>query len=328
MNNLERAVRAGLGMVASYGLVACTESRPVVDLAYSPTPITTGLKPEQLPTVTATAATTLSTPPPELKPYAQTSFNFSESVPADQQREIEQATSQALAWYNLKTDISLGEVRVFADDNPARIIEQYLQRTNFSESQKAQDRQNLLKATAWAGQQNDFFIITSSPGWTSASPIIGGPAKEGRVHTTVHEIFHLIQMKFNAQNRLFPYWLWEGSAHYAAAQFLKDNNLYSYENIVSGHISQAVPMRERLQSLETTAFFTAGTPYADEYSLAFLATQYLTDGLPDGGVKQLATFWELVGNGIPWQNAFQQVFAKTTQEFYMGFENWRQRSFR
>lgn len=272
------------------------------------------------------APTTISAP--ELKQSAQASFNFSEGVSEAERREIEQISIQAIAWINSKTGISLEGVSVFADNNPARLIEQYLKRTNFSEAQKAQERQNLLKATAFAGQQNDFFIITSSPGWTSASPIIGGPVKEGRTHTTVHEIFHLLQMRLNAHQRPFPYWLWEGSAHFTAAQYIGENNLYPYENIVKGHVSQATPMREALQSLETTAFFSAGAPHADEYSLAFLATQYLTDGLPEGGVKQLASFWELVGKGIPWQTAFPQVFAKNPQEFYTGFENLRQRGFR
>jgi len=314
MHNLERVIRTGVGMVMSYGLVACTESRPVINPAYTPTPVAGGLKPDQLPGATETELT---------KP----SFNFSETVPEGQKKEIEQAT-KALAWYNLKTGVTLNEVKVFADDIPGRIIEQYLQRTNFPENQKAQERQNLLRATAWAGQQSDFFIITSSAGWNSASPIIGGPAKEGRIHTTVHELFHLIQMKFNAHHRLFPYWLWEGSAHFAAAQFLKDNNIYPYENIVNGHISEASRMREQLQALETPAFYSAGTPFADEYSLAFLATQYLTSGLPDGGIKQLTAFWEQVGKGTSWQNAFQQAFNKTTQEFYTGFEAWKQQGFK
>lgn len=256
------------------------------------------------------------------------SFNFSEGVPENQRKEIEKTTLQVLDWFNSKTGILLKGITVFADDNPQRIIEQYLQRTSFPESQKKQERQNLLQATAFVGQQNDLYIITTSGGWTKASPIIGGPVAEGRIHTIVHEIFHLLQMGFTAHQRLFPYWLWEGSAHYVAARFLAEKNYYDYQKIVTGHISQATPMRESLQSLESTNFYNAGTPFADEFSLGFLATKYLTDGLPEGGVKELTKFWEEVGKGTDWQIAFREVFGKTTLEYYSGFESFRQRGFR
>ena len=80
MHNLERVIRTGVGMVMSYGLVACTESRPVINPAYTPTPVAGGLKPDQLPGATETELT---------KP----SFNFSETVPEGQKKEIEQLRS-------------------------------------------------------------------------------------------------------------------------------------------------------------------------------------------------------------------------------------------
>lgn len=255
-------------------------------------------------------------------------FNFSEGVPENQRKEIEKTTLQVLDWFNSKAGISLSGVTVFADDNPQRIIEQYLQRTNFSEDQKASDRKNLLQATSFVGQRNDIFIITTSGGWTQASPIINGPVAEGRVHTIVHEIFHLLQMKFMAHHRPFPYWLWEGSAHYIAARFLTETNRYDYQKITSGHISEASRMSESLQTLESTQFYRAGTPFADEYSLGFLATQYLTKDLLEGGVKELTKFWEEVGKGTDWQTAFRQVFGKATQQYYADFETFRKQGFR
>lgn len=266
--------------------------------------------------------------PEQAPPTQSVMFNFSEGVPENQRKEIEKTTFQILDWFNSKTGISLSGVTVFADDNPQKIIEQYLQRTSFSEDQKAQERQKLLQATAFAGQKNDFYIITSSDGWIQASPIIGGPVAEGRVHTIVHEIFHLLQMKFMANKKLFPYWLWEGSAHYVAARFLAETNRYDYQKIVSGHISEASRMSESLQALETNQFYSAGTPFADEFSLGFLATQYLTKDLPEGGVKELTKFWEEVGKGTDWQIAFRQAFGKTTQQYYAGFETFKQQGFK
>lgn len=326
------------GLTGALIMVGCVprEDRPTPQLAPSPDPTKTALQQrieEQQAIIDKQQAeiTSLKAPtktPEQLLPNQSAVFNFSEGVPENQREEIKKTTFQVLDWFNSKIGISLSQVTVFSDDNPQRIIEQYLLRTNFSEDQKALERKNLLQATSFAGQRNDFYIITSRGGWTKASPIIGGPVAEGRVHTIVHEIFHLIQKKFMAYQRLFPYWLWEGSAHYVAARFLAETNRYDYQKIVSGHISESSRMSERLQSLESNQFYNAGTPFADEYSLGFLATQYLTKDLPDGGTKELVKFWQEVGKGTDWKIAFGQVFGKTTQQYYAGFETFRQQGFK
>lgn len=257
------------------------------------------------------------------------SFNFSDGVPEAQRGLIRETISLALSWQNDRTGIPLEELTVFADDNAGRLVDQYLSRTAFPEPVKAQERQNLLSgATAWAGRQNDMYIFTQAPGWVSSSPIIGGPVREGQMHTLAHEVFHLLQIKLRADNNVFPAWLWEGSAHYMAARFLLEKDLHPYEDITARHIREASKIPEQLESLESwQAFSNAGTPFADEYSLAFLATRHLTEDLPEGGIRELTIFWELVGKGTPWRNALQEVFGRTAQGYYTSFENWRAQGF-
>lgn len=268
-------------------------------------------------------------PKPIEKPTGTISFSFSESIPNDQKTEIRNAATQVLSWLHSKTEAPLAGVTVFGDDNPERIVDFYLSRTSFPEDVKAAERKKLLAgATAWPGRNNDLYINTVSRGWTSASPIVGGPIKEGRIHTVAHELLHLVQMRSGSHTYPFPFWLWEGSAHYVAAQFLGEKNIYPYQNIVSAHMKEATPMREPLESLESPEFYRAGNPFADEFSLGFLATKHLTRGLPNGGVKELVRFWDEVGKGTAWREAFQKTFGKSTQEFYSGFEASRQQGFK
>lgn len=257
-------------------------------------------------------------------------FHFSEEVTYEQRELITKTTSQTLSWLNPKMETPLEGVSVYAYDDAEQLVDLYLSRTDFPEGVKAQERQNLLRgATAWAGRQNDIYIFTKAPGWISASPIVAGPVREGQMHTIAHELFHLLQMKFGAHNNLFPAWLWEGSAHYIAARFLGENDLYSFEDITSRHTQEASKMYEPMRLLENWQDFSrAGSPYADEYSLAFLATKHLLEDFPEGGVKELSNFWELVGKPLPWTNAFQEVFGKTPQEYYSSFENWRTNGFK
>ncbi len=279
-------------------------------------------------TATATAVPTVaSTPQLTSTPEAgikNIKYEFAEGVSEEMRGEIRKYADKFINWLNSETGISLDNVTIFADNNPGRLIEQYLQRSSFSEAQKAQERQKLLNATAFAGQRKDFFVITTSNGWTEASPIIGGPVKEGRAHTIAHELFHLIQMRLKAHQRNFPYWLWEGSAHYIAARGLDENGIYAYEQIREGDLREAASVKETLRSMESTSFYYTGTPYADEYSLARLAVELLVKDLQDGDIQGMAKFWEYIGKGVPWQTAFQDSFGKTPDEFYSEFENWRQ----
>lgn len=344
MRNLERSFRVGLGAAALAGLSACApDTEPTVKPVLTPIPASsTSPRPTETPKLQPTiSAIDLTSPTPSVVFLSPTpeeyknpflAFNFSDGVPETQRQEIRDAATKFITWFNDKTGVSLSGITVYADDNPERIVDLYLSRTDFPEDMKKREKENSVWWTAWAGRHKDFFIKTTSDGWTKSSPIIDGPVKEGRAYTVAHELWHVYQMMLEAHkdSRNIPYWLWEGSAHYIAPTFLLETNIYSdHARIKNGHISQAMRMAELLESLETEIYYRAGSPNtADQDSLGYLATARLTRNLPDGGVKELSEFWKKVGEGVPWRTAFQQVFGMTTQDFYKDFEDWRKKGFK
>lgn len=299
-----------------------------------------GWKRTEMPVITGGVATKLDgtvvpedvvpKPEPDSTPTPETGFQgityvFGEGVTGQQQNEIRSGTTMARDWLFSKAGIKIDGFYVFASGSSAEVVDQYLARTIFPQ-QREEVRKRLANATAFTGEKKDLFIITSSPGWVSASPIIGGPVVEGRTHTLIHEYFHVFQREAGGYNGVFPHWLNEGGAHYVAARGLDNNGVYSYVKIREGHLTEAVKVRESLKSMESAqGFYGAGTPYADEYSLGFLATEHLVKDLPNEGVSALARFWQEIGRGNPWQTSFQSSFGKTPDQFYSVFESLRPR---
>lgn len=256
-----------------------------------------------------------------------TNFVFGEGVSLQEQQEIASDMGMVRDWMSAKTRIEINDLHVFASGNAVWVIDQYLGRTIFPQ-QRDETQRRLANATAFVGEIRDIFIITSSAGWTRASPIICGPVPEGRIHTLLHENFHTIQREVGGYNGIFPHWLNEGGAHYVAAIGLNDNGIYPYKKIRRGHVSEAASVKEDLRSMESAqGFYGAGSPFADEYSLASLATELLVKDLPDNGIPALISFWQHIGERSPWQVAFQLSFGKTPDQFYSEFEKWRKGSF-
>lgn len=300
----------------------------------SPTPISTPIAtPTSEPTLTLVPTPTLTptqeptfTPTPEVVDK-DINFVFGEGVSLQEQQEIKSGMVMVKDWLSAKTRVEINDLHVFASGNAVWVIDQYLGRTIFPQERDEAQRR-LANATAFVGEQRDIFISTSSPGWTRTSPIIGGPVPEGRIHTLLHEYFHILQREVEGYNGIFPHWLNEGNAHFVAAVGLDENKIYPYKKIRQGHVGEAASVEEDLRSMESAqGFYSAGSPFADEYSLAFLAVEFLPKGSPDDGIPALVSFWKHIGEGIPWQIAFEFSFGKTPDQFYNEFESWRQRGF-
>lgn len=289
--------------------------------------------PDPTPTNTPRPPTPTRVPEATPTPTPETSvkdinFIFGEGVTLEQQKEIRDGINMARDWFSAKAGIKINDVSVFAFANSAQLVDQYLQRTIYPRPRDEAQKQ-LAGATAFTGERKDIFINTSSPGWTSSSPIIGGPVVEGRKHTLAHEFLHIFQREVGGYNGSFPHWLNEGGAHYAAARTLADNNVYSYGKIRDGHVREASGMKETLKSMESVqGFYGAGSPYADEYSLGFLAVEHLVKDLPNEGIPAVVRFWQEIGKGNPWQTAFQTSFGKIPDQSYSEFETYRQQGFR
>lgn len=276
---------------------------------------------------------TIAQPKGEQKTEVETTkavFVFEEGVPEDQQKQIRDVVTKAEKWFS-SHGLDLGEVMIFTFNDGKKAVDQFLQRSpTIPPSEHKNIRENLSRATAFSGTNHDFFIISTSPGWNSASPIIGGPVVEGRYHTVAHELFHVWQRNMGAYKYEPVAWLNEGVPHYIAALFLRDTGLYPFEKIRNGHLLEAAKVKDLLSSLESNRiFYQAGNPAtADEYSLAFLAVEYLTRTSQNSGVNAIVEYWKKIAEGLPHQTSFQLAFGKTPTAFYKEFETFRQQGFK
>lgn len=260
------------------------------------------------------------------KPLAK--YYFGEDVSENLRTEIQDGVKSAVTWVKDKTGVNLEGVSVFAYGDSNKLSEAYFARKGGDFRTLEQIKADLARATAFAGQQKDFYVLTTSPGWTSASPIVGGPIKEGRLHTIFHELGHVMQREVHGYDQYPIQWLNEGFGHYVAGRALEDNGIYSYADIRQRHLPEAGKVTQQLASLEGEDFFRAGGPAADEYSLAFLAVESLVAGLPENGLPALVSYWRGIGDGKGADVAFQGAFGRSKSQFYADFEAYRARGFR
>lgn len=296
-----------------------------VDRMPAETAVATPRLPDPTPKPLAPTATPQPSEPtitPEIR-VDKAQFIFGEDVPENLRREIRDGVNMGVSWLAKKSGVNLEGVSVFAYGSPDKVSEAYFRRKGGDPRTLDQIKRDLAHATAFAGSQKDFYILTSSPGWTRASPIIGGPVVEGRYHTTFHELFHVLQYEVKGYNIAPLGWLNEGGAHYIAARALDENGIYSYEAIKKGHLSRAGFFRESLARLEDQNLLAN----VDNYSLSFLAMDLLTRDLSEKGVPALVRYWREIGMGSGPDAAFIIAFGKTRPEFYAVFEAWRVRGF-
>jgi hypothetical protein len=171
-------------------------------------------------------------------------------------------------------------------------------------------------ATATA-QLRRMFVNTGSPSWRPAQ------APEGiKLKIVAHEAFHLLQSEwvrgYPGASNTGPMWLLEGTAEYIAFRAIADNGLVSFNDARAGWRISARTVQAPLRSLETYAGFL---PESVPYHLSPLAAERLlgtTLGLP-----AFVSFYEAIGAGAAWRDAFLNTFGRTVDAFYDDYEAYR-----
>ena len=133
-----------------------------------------------------------------------------------------------------------------------------------------------------------------------------------------HEYFHLLQRHVQQKERpswgAGPWWLLEGTAHYADELYESEMGYDAVGDHVDGLVSRLAVSRQSgthdLRELEAFA-----EPRRD---LAILGTQYLVAryGTPSSYVR----FWEGLDDARGWRDTFADVFDVTVDEFYRDFQ--------
>lgn len=125
-----------------------------------------------------------------------------------------------------------------------------------------------------------------------------------------------------------PAWLQEGSAEYAAVRTHTHEGVLeqrdsSFAEAKAQRRTQARETAAPLQSLETYAgMFAVGGDIS--YPLGFMATDFLVENFGDfPALPALVSFYEAIGPDTTWQDAFQNTFGLSIDEFYAEFEAYR-----
>ena len=90
-------------------------------------------------------------------------------------------------------------------------------------------------------------------------------------------------------------------------------------------MAQARKIAEFLQSLETVGAFFALSGDNLSYALGRLAVGLLADDY--GGLQALTQFYRAIEPGTIWQEAFENTFGISIDDFYQKFEDYRSENF-
>ncbi|MPZ49310.1 MAG: hypothetical protein GEU75_08425 [Dehalococcoidia bacterium] len=156
-------------------------------------------------------------------------------------------------------------------------------------------------------------VSPSTAEWQARSSV-------SRIRVVAHEYFHLVQMQLlgHVAERIAstpvdrerpegPSWLFEGSADWVSWQALESAELSSLDGYLA---SVTVPNDVDIAGLETfIEYYHAGE---DRALLPLVAV----DLLVRDDVRSLTRFYESVGRGLPWREAFSAAFGRPVPSFY------------
>lgn len=163
---------------------------------------------------------------------------------------------------------------------------------------------------------DQLILDTLNPEWAMSSDKI-------REKILRHETYHFYQaLTMNTLDTLSPgpTWLGEGSAEYVAFRSMANDGLFNYNEarallIWNLYFGTTLPTLNLLESQQQW-MSTRGPIYSE----AALAVERL---VATRGDASLNTYFQLLGQGVLWQEAFQQSFGITPYTFYQQFEQWR-----
>jgi hypothetical protein len=185
---------------------------------------------------------------------------------------------------------------------------------------EAEARQTLSQAGAVASNDK-VFILTSK--WDTMPSLF-------RLVTAVHELWHTVQYALAGRFALSPadqvppggpVWLNEGCADFVAYSALADarvSNAADFRTEALRKLKNGTAGVD-LPSVATRASSGQYEPFV-KYTLGFFAVELL---VRDKGMGAIAEYYRQVGQGKPWQQAFQDVFGRSVDTFYGEFATYR-----
>jgi len=171
----------------------------------------------------------------------------------------------------------------------------------------------------------DAMFVHVGAGWTND---LAFPLKIGR-QTIAHEFFHIIQYRAMGKTRVDssldpaivrpagPTWLIEGSAHWWGWRVAVHSLGVSASTLLN-HEKPALSLDQTpLELMESpNAFYSTQRAY----SIGLLAVDFLMATRPP---QALLEYFQDIGAGLSWQEAFVRAFGMPISAFYQQFSDYR-----
>ena len=262
-------------------------------------------------------------------------FVFGDQVSAEDQRNMRERLELAMYYVQEETGVWMNDFTVYIFADRQNFIDVWLDTHLDHEGVRERDRARIRQGV----KDNQAGVEYTDASGAGVDIVIFGEQWFADEYLMAHEYFHVIQYgeltafeagvgSHDVVYKIGPAWLLEGSAIYVAVK--TEAHEGSPEQRASRFAESKAWLMDRsqetaapLQSMETYN----GLKAADDvgYWVGAVAADFLIDHF--GGLPALVSFYEAIGPGTTWQDAFQETFGMSIDEFYAEFEAYRLETF-
>jgi hypothetical protein len=274
-----------------------------------------------VPPGSSTTTRTTTTAP---APAPQVTFAFGPEMAASDQELIRADVQYAVGDEARLLGRPVAALSVFASANPDWLAQQQCAFDGRNDSGCIQitSQRYATGGSAAQGGPGGIFLYWADRSWQNA------PASASQ-KIIAHEIFHTFQYQldklltngstpFSQVRPSGPVWLDEGAPETVGYHVAADRGLLGYPDALAGQIRQAKQIDTPLSSLQTLD----QTQIPGVYSLFHVAVDHLLSITP-GGVAALTTYYDALGSGKAWPDAFAAAFGMTVDAYYANFAAYR-----
>jgi hypothetical protein len=262
-------------------------------------------------------------PVPAPPPGPNELFEFDSGVTAADQDEIKGDVAYAVQDEAVLLGAPISAVTTFVSNSPDWLADQecrFLKLRNEDGNCVERVRQRYAGGGSGEAGPGGLFLNWAAPSWRSD----GGAGQNQKI--IAHELFHVFQYQLDKVSLNSgddsrpppggPAWLLEGSAETVGYRVAADRRLVA--SSAAGEISRAKQISTPLSSLERYA----DIQIPNVYSLFHVAADHLVSITP-AGVPALTTYFNAIGGGMAWQDAFRTAFGMSIEAYYANFAAYR-----
>jgi hypothetical protein len=264
-------------------------------------------------------------PPIDLNPSpsASESFNFGPGMPAAATDLIKGDIAFAAEDENRLVGLALEKVTVFASADANWLATQQCSFYGYGGNCVSGTASFYSSGQSAAqGGPGAVFIYWGAPDWQG-----GDAASKQKI--IAHELFHVLQYQadrlihagetpFDQIRPTGPVWLDEGAPEMIGFRVMADRLLGNYAVALGNQIVVTKQIGTPLNQLERLS----QTSISSVYSLFALSVDHLVKATA-AGVPALATYYQALGAGAAWPDAFKEAFGMNVADYYANFADYR-----